>query len=353
MERRHVWASLSVLCLIAFVVLTWIFWPRPRLLLPLSKRITPSFAWEIDHSDLEWISDHEAVLVQQDTAKHWQLSRLDTLHRTLVPDTKLTTLFQQSQASSPIILPSPDGKWLLWYIRNSKALRLTTPDATHVTNIPIPLGQYGGWVDDRHWATYMNIENLPSSPNAPSLDSGLAEIKVYGVDNPQHPHRIMASDISTVYDPSLTFPSPNLFFICDWQPLMPAEKLMLEEHPMHIVGAFHAIWIHLPKNDAVNMVTFSPKGERMALLLSRERPGPISQMIHRIIPAYPVKTSNVVSLYVCHRNGKDMKEIGMIMDGAPVDDPAGLDTDSLRWLPSGKQLSYVYKGVTYLVAVDP
>jgi hypothetical protein len=48
-----------------------------------------------------------------------------------------------------------------------------------------------------------------------------------------------------------------------------------------------------------------------------------------------------------------MREIGMIMDSGEINTLEGLDTYSLSWLPNGKQLSYAYKGVTYLVTVAP
>ncbi|HLK60199.1 MAG TPA: hypothetical protein VKU00_26795 [Chthonomonadaceae bacterium] len=346
MERRHVWTSLGVLCLVAFVVLTWVFWPRPRLLLPLSKRITPSFAfpWNVSTSDMAWLSDHEALVVQQDSGGNWKVFRLNTVQHTHVSDAILTKLYQQSQASSPSPYPSPDKKWLLWFTNTYQGIFVSTQDGKQTADFTIRNPQFGGWVDDRHWICYEEHD---------SNNKALTEVKVYSVDDPKHPHSIHMNGIDSSNWSIMVFPDATHLLTDNWQPDTEAKTLVLTKLELKQgASPITLSRIALPKNDAVNMVTYSPKGERIALVLSRVRNGPFSQLIHRFIPAYPVKTSNVISLYVCNRDGTGMREIGMMMDGGPIDNEAGLDSTSINWLPGEKQLSYVYKGALYTVPVD-
>ena len=343
MKKRNTWIAFGVLGFAGFVILAMVFWPRPRLLLPLSHRVIPPLKFSSDTNDLAWISDHTALIFRKDKNGKNQVTRLNLTTLTNLPDDKLTELYQKS-SGIPTVFPSPDGQWLLWHGYKGKDLYLAATDGTHYSAFPVPHGQKTSWLDNRHW-----ISNTKYLSENDTLNS-----KVYSVDDPQHPQIRSAFNLSNLPDYSnIAFLDQEHFLSDDWQQGEAAAIITVTEFE---VGDAHrplnTTKIPLPKNDLVYTVSYSPRAERIAFLLLRNRLEPISELIHRLISSYAIKTNTVVSLYVCNRDGKEMKEIGMIMSASGATAADELDIDSLRWFPDGKQLSYAYKGEVYTVLID-
>jgi hypothetical protein len=109
----------------------------------------------------------------------------------------------------------------------------------------------------------------------------------------------------------------------------------------------HRYSVKLPPNAELQEVEFAPQGDRAAWLIRQQSVPPWSAFLHRLISSYPAKPIVVGSIWISRIDGTEMHELGHQRgtDG-------GQAADDLHWLPDGKHLSYLYKGLVYTVPVE-
>ena len=70
----------------------------------------------------------------------------------------------------------------------------------------------------------------------------------------------------------------------------------------------------------------------------------LSNLFHRLFPALKTLPQARVSLWVSNLDGSRMKELGYVKGIAFI--------PSLRWLPDGKRMSFIYDKALYTVPAD-
>ena len=110
--------------------------------------------------------------------------------------------------------------------------------------------------------------------------------------------------------------------------------------------------VRLPKNTQV--VWFGGNGRltTVGFDLYRSETPLLSAWIHRFIPSLSVKPVVTEGLWVSRPNVQEMLEIGHIRLRTDIgNDIEGDDIEQALWLPDGNQLSFIYKGMLYVVPI--
>jgi len=102
----------------------------------------------------------------------------------------------------------------------------------------------------------------------------------------------------------------------------------------------------MPKN-ALPVVA-EPSGQNSTILydLRFETIPPLMGWLHRILPRIPATPRITEGLWVSRVDGTGMREIGHV---SGANDRC---LEDIEWLPDGKHISFVYRGMLYTVPTE-
>jgi hypothetical protein len=105
---------------------------------------------------------------------------------------------------------------------------------------------------------------------------------------------------------------------------------------------------------------FSPQGDQVAWLVEQEHRSAFATLVSQEFPYFMAAQRAAVqrtrSIWTCRLDGTQMHEIGSVplaIASMPEnDDVVYYSPHTLRWLPDGRQLSFIYNGALYTIPAD-
>jgi len=92
-------------------------------------------------------------------------------------------------------------------------------------------------------------------------------------------------------------------------------------------------------------VVLSPHADRVAWVFHQRYLSPLLVLSKRVGLPFNAEAIEETTIYVSRIDGTEMREIGT----APSPTDASQDVE-IKWMPSGKRLSFVYKNVLYTIS---
>lgn len=370
MTNLRLWIdrSLRVACLLGVVLASFLparanFFADPGISFSHWKEINV----RIGEEDYFWLSDHEIVYVTQDRSREqWYVKRdLGTGKEEYLA--KLTALLRDvlRSWSLPDIVPSPDGKYLAC-ISQSPAhkdiLMIVTSEGSIIHQGPANASRaYPAWSPDSRWC-FCFLQGRTQLSSALAQDGFVAisavnvktpsGIKTYPValhsqgkvntlagyyDRPIHRGEPVTRDgPRNPFLPDFHFGSMNHIVLVYPDGDLPTDSVIFEE--FHISDTSKSVTTHtrlVPDGWDFDYAFFSPKGDSIVWKFRRE---------------------NSVELWISDEKGGNLKRIGKFYSGEikpSTNVRLGMvEPYSLKWLPSGKAISFREAGEFYVVSLD-
>lgn len=349
--RKIRWSrAVGVFALTVLAALTvGYFLPPSHDLLRLSRRLRPALTYPYD-----WISDHELLGFEafNHETRTWIISRQDvsTGRRSLLPG--LSELFRRKNAYPIETRLSPKGENLAGWDRNefwSASLNGEVKARWKEAAYRGVIGIDPVWSNDGHTLMYGE-----SGVYDPKLICSVMDVEHHKKKRWSY----VLSELSPGYDsPLALLPNGDLFTYSSYCEPGPIRNLTLVtpgREPKKRKFTVHAPpgceFLSVAAAFTEN-IAWSPHCDRIAWLC-RSHPAspPLPAGLHRILPEAIAHPKSRASIWISRADGSGMRELG------GVDELDGFDRRispiiDLRWLPSGKGLSFVNRGWLYQVAV--
>lgn len=382
-KTRRLWrVGVGMVVVALIVVAIWKVWPRERLLMEVAHPIVKVEPERVDYADAEneetyWLSASQLLIVTPDpknadrdrqvqngvyAQKTWQGSAdmLDTSTHKKSHLTALTRLIQRTTVR-PMWRPdsfeiSPDGTWLRWQTYGGSdgwpCPRAAHLDGTHYREwTREKRGQESFFLDSQHLCQIR--EDLPMTVRDlldPRQDREYAKPEkaqsVFMQYAAQHPTFLVLPDpdirgTSKADEIDVYHTQDRLRLIHEgnedpngpqpiqkWQPQFPTDA--------HLQRARVS-----PQQKAV---LFDRVEWRLPALLT---------WLHQIIPKFDPKPAPIEELWVSRADGRGLHEIGCVPAGFYSDGNPAYALEDVKWLPDGKQISFIYNATLYVVPAEP
>jgi len=350
------------------------FVPHGRPLFSRAKKLfRAEAAWSWggwDHREYGWLSDDECFFAEQYLSDPGYRIQRSHLYRYNVRTGKKTHLRRLEQLVDCFyhsqMAISPDGKWLMWNggSDEKETIDVATLGGRHHRQWP---AEYWTstltWTSDsRHWIEFKRTDAEEASFEAIVHD-------VYRTTA----NRIHAVEAGSFDRHSADYAVGDHIVFLDREETgetTAALNVTVSSLPPHIRRE-HTTRIAVPSNlpnPNIMNVCISPDAQRIAFIVGY---GDIPTGIDRDEDGKEEKTSPASSVYhpssvftqeerntklraycivVCNIDGTEMHEVGTWQEH--VNPNVVLDLENLRWLPSGKRLSFVCDDVLYTVPAD-
>jgi hypothetical protein len=401
-EGKRRWTKWGLPALIgAAVAAGWILLPREPLLFARARRVTDArnhpeysrYLWRSDREaitfalkgnmscdayiarfHIRWAADPRVKMVIYSMNPGYQALSLDAATGIQSPLAAFNRSFTAHTDGDGLALwrryglyhlladgcVSPDGRWLLWgdtdmargsggryaafALDGSRTLKW--PHAVRPGNsMPPEAGYPVAWMpDSRHWVELSS--GLEVDPNSPRTVTVPRRVIIHSVDAP-----------GEVSKTPLLPDGGDLIGITPQRHLLTLTPRDGEEHGAELeeydLNANAALVRHFPVRTPPNgkfpyhQVALAPQGHRLAWLVPIEKTPPGPPFLARFWTMAGNRPHTVETLWVTRLDGSEPQEVGYLP--FKTDDPLPED---LRWLPGGKQLSFIYKGALYTVPAD-
>jgi hypothetical protein len=254
------------------------------------------------------------------------------------PLSQLAALFQRSRGRAKEARVSPDGSRLLWQDHDENT-HVAMLDASRHLRVHSQGGpgwlanskqfyDYG-WSEDTHKKSAIAIRLW----NASDGSSAGQTLFTTSIDY------ALLGDCVLLPDGALATNTLHL----------PRIKLTLDRIAQPPNSVVNAIAPAVPADAQVESLVYSPRGDRLAWIISRSTPSPLAFLLRRL-PHYDPTPNRTYSLWVSGVMGEHPHEIGHI----PVR-PGGRQyylIDYVRWQPDEKKLSFVSNDTLYTVPAN-
>jgi hypothetical protein len=338
-----------VLALVLLGGLAAIFCPREPVLLEHATRILDMRAADPSEGlTYAWLSDHELIYFRPD-GNLWRRD-IKTGAETVLP-----ALTRQVKCSIPYetihwLLPSPDGKWLMWGEAGPSPLFITSVDGARQFSYPKGYSKAQWLPDSQRWSQWIGndgtlwtqvdihaVANPDQYRSVGALPAGLRGLDVLAVRS-EDVIIARTKDVEIAGKPSASAVTSYITF---------RDTQELSVWSLHSVKSLHQFTIHLP--GFVHAVKVSPQGDRVAWLLWRQNTSPVFKMLQRLFPTLKKDEHESLAIYTSKLDGSQMREIGWV-DSKPQ--PTGSLIEEMRWLPNGKNLSLIANDTLWTVPVE-
>ena len=344
-------------------------WPRERLLTAMARPLIPidfdhyrdQFCWRSDHQLLLLTTQgdiapvpHEDYLVQTVWHGSADLFDISTRARTHLPG--LTNLLNRD-STFPVLtrdsLMSPDGRWCLWRVFETSDFsspRMAYLDGTHYHKWPGSPSQDDLFLDADHFLQMrdsnprMIVRELRDPVQAHRYRDGKQAEELFVRYAVQHP----------VY---LAVPQPNgvipgdraeidTYRSQDRLPFLLSKSNPRRKAPKPIETRF----VPLPESATFYRGQISPQQQSVLYDFRMLSTHPFLAWLHKAIPGIRVKPRVTEELWVSRADGQGMHEIGHISMQTEQNNDLREKLMHVDWLPNGKQISFVYRGMLYVVS---
>ena len=347
--------------------------PRGTRLLDRATRVAATRGWAAaglieDRVRYFWLNDDAVLRFSGNTRKGYQAIHvaIETGQETPLP---IRTRPMHTGSDSRWIGMSPDRNWLLWTDEREWGIGGDENVAAAIDGS----GRRLTWPHRGGNVTWMQDNNRWIALTGPERKNLLL---IHRTDKPKEVR---------VLTPSVTKRQPwFLAFTPEGQALALDIGAMLKKRMVHNYGAGadyvvidYAAWktaatIDLFKFDVVTeekqpdspLISFSvpmppgtdrvlvlpaPRGDRIAWLVRSPRrlSSPLLGLLSRLFPAFFEDPQPSVNLWVSRNDGTEMRNLGYLHPKGP-----NLFASPPQWTPSGKRLSFLYKGALWTVPTD-
>jgi hypothetical protein len=388
-SRRTKRWTVAGLLLGSVIVMTILLWPRDPHLFLRARPI--AFVSQLQMHQMQsatpirsiyWLSDHAFLYARRGKNDHYQFHRYDLHTRQSIPLERLTRLVNDS-GGYLIDQVSPDGKWAVWRIFRYPEGRWFAAALEGTGSLSWPCkrisGEPGDWTvysssyvrwlaDSRHVAEFVTdrdkkgshiihvfIHDVQTGTVTASLlreSSGMSTLYLGEIKLTSSGQALATDWDAWIYnDPNLGFMRTDLKFY-SWSLHAPDAaprhwELKAPDSSPH--------WIrHSHFDPQLLDLEVSPDGERLSWVLWRHKTVPWQALVQRFIPRVQVSSQERWEIWVSGVDGSNMRQIGYEDLPGPENNKAlSIPTlPTLQWLPDGKQLSFIYKDVVYIVPAD-
>jgi hypothetical protein len=319
----------------------------------LDMRATdPSEGW-----NCAWLSDHELLYFRPD-GNLWRRD-IKTGAETVLP--ALTRQLNISIPYSTIhwLLPSPDGKWLIWGEAGPSPLFVTSVDGARQFSWPKGRSKAHWLPDSQHWShweygydmnwTEVEIHNVSTPDQSQGIDTPPAGLKGLDVLAVQSEDVIIARTRDVDRSGAVIASGRGYITIITPISASPPPFRDIQElsvWSLHSAKPLHQFTIHL-SGPALD-VKVSPQGDRVVWLVQRQNTSPAFKLLQRLFPAWKGDDHESLAIYASKLDGSQMQEIGRVDSKATTDRLI----EEMRWLPGGKRLSFIVNDTLWTVPVE-
>ncbi len=331
--------------------------PHEKLLLLQSRKIVAVPGWDGAYRQLAWSSDTNVWLEGNENFSGGNISLFVYNTRTGIqkPHAVWQKRLQQRQDKYNTFWISPDGVWLLCTDYYKAAISATTASGTPSvcwhsalwdSKNKGPLTRYLGWhgihwfPDSRHWvqsvfnptngqASYLAVRDVGSPTTLLHVPIPVACQPLF-----------TAEDYDTVYLSSMLLVQEQF------------PSILYRDASVHVVTVYEADLalatpprkhrITLPAEWQVQQIQLSPQASQLAWVVHTRWVLPIVLLMQRMHIPVNIASTEVTSLYISDLEGQNFREIGHV----PTPPEPNQDI-KVKWMPEGKQISFVYKNVLY------
>lgn len=359
--RRRNWTWSIGLVLVSVAVATAVMLLRirePRLL-PLAQPIVP-----VDRTtgpdgqakqSIYWISANAFLLVTTDyyvdTSKaplvdgwhgHVDLITLPARHqRRMVGLTSVLNKPGVSPKGSPADFEaSPDGTWLHWLNWRSNSY----PDLVGAA-AKLDGGGYREWVwdyVDSFWLDDHRVAEWYQDDDFSTLGFSVHDVRYPNADCHYGPNSKQSQAIFRQH--YLTLGTDRMAKVSSFDTVQCQIQLgSLSEDSSRV--AIRTYLVVPPSNAEVLDTNVSPQASAIVWHMKTQNTPAILAMLHRYVAAIPAKPILTEGLWISRVDGTGMTELGRCEKGYGL--------DHLQWLPDNKHVSFVYRGILYVMPADP
>lgn len=344
----------------------WWTWPREYLLM---REARPIVNVDPAHESVGWLSNDRAVIVRTDSEAYSSVDSqgrymslwsgnadvLDIVTGDRMRLTGLTDCLRRTPDpfTCPLrVLSSPGGTWLLWQYSKLPMSCAVHLDGSHYRDWYGSISEESFFLNDRHFV---------------QMAEHLAPMVVRDLQNPDEDR----------YYPEPAGAKPVLATFAQQQPLLTVVSPTGDDNPEDLVEIKsyrtedrlqmylakrdgtrkgpQPVQVHsvkLPANSQIMSVTVSPQQQCVLYQLRTVQIDPLLMHLHRFITKIPVKPVVTEALWISRADGRGMREIGHVPSSLSAEDNDEYQLEWLQWLPSGRQVSFVYHGKLYLVSTE-
>ncbi len=238
----------------------------------------------------------------------------------------------------PQISLSPDRSWLL--MQSSDLSFYTAVRINENSEVRYRANGPGS----AYW-THVGHEWLETSQ---TRQSSTANLVLHDVDRPKFARQILNRRVG-VKRPVIGISAEGCLVSSDTAGNGPVKSARLS-----LVGIFlgspaiRSLTVMFPVACEVDTVEISVTGDRLAWVLDYYDVAALSKVLHRVVPATPMRGKRMTGIWVSRCDGSQMREIGSVLSMPnPLNDGIG----NLAWEPAGTELSFTYNGAFYTVGV--
>jgi len=335
----------------------WFAWPRERSLLEKAHPVA-GLADITGTRSYDWISEHEILTItphpQPNAVSEYTVLLFDTATRQYTPLAGLAKTFTDKNLWPNDFKLSPNRTWLYWVNRSDTSW--TEFAASHLDGTGYRTWPRYGYnevffTDDSH------IAQLASNPSWVAIRdlSDARRDRVYAYPGTKanqiladhaidHPRFVEMESTWHPDDTETAFISSYRFL--DYIPFVANRN---SDRPAPITPIATAT---SPANTSVVYSDVSPDERRVAMSTQCERTDQFLGMIHRIIPSIKAPTRRWESIWIWNGDNTAMRELGRLPGKALRKDTFDTNIGTVKWLPSGRQISFEYNHTLYVLNVD-
>lgn len=108
-----------------------------------------------------------------------------------------------------------------------------------------------------------------------------------------------------------------------------------------------------PTGAAIKEAEVSPQQQFIVYDLQITQQNPLFSWLHRLLPNFAAETTLREGFWVSRADGGGMREIGHVSLPWSAHDSFESIFEDVSWLPDGKQISFVYHSMLYVVPAEP
>jgi hypothetical protein len=350
-RRKSLIACTLIACCAVAAMAAYVCW-SDRTLLQSSKRVLkaqwgPAGEGDTDPRSYYWLSDHE-ILTYRYLPEGLTVIRHDVATDREEQMREPTALLRKFPEGVHKLQVSPDGKWIL--IGKAHGAAACAADGSAQVDWSLD-GEFQWAMDGRHVLEFRKGGLFPDVSEEHTYLSAVSR-------SIEHPDQQREYDIGELQiargrygirpDRSswLLVASPTRFVSVEaWQPGV---------GHITIYDLIGGTWqakqsdVHFPKGltAGIERAILSPCGDRIAWVLHWQERPELEVFLNRVVPAIKVHDRRLTGIWTTNIDGRRIHEVGRLEDPTNVELQRYLD---IRWLPSGKALSFVGKdGAVYV-----
>jgi hypothetical protein len=305
--------------------------PAGPLLIDLA---THAFELCEDEEAFGWLSDRELLRVRDLPDGQWEIAKVDSVSGHETPLRALSRLFSASKGVTDEACLSPDRRYFLWYSMSGRRHVASLDGSYHQTwpgrQLRHDEDRFGiAWMgDSRHWIELMPIGD-PRSLHPVPVE--LVFVRTLGERRTRVLRLAGESSAFNREGDGLSLGAAIsadrvLFISTQGQARVVEASLHGNAEPTRRFS------IPLPGDAVAREAVFSPQADRIAWKLERE------DRNHSL---------REVGIWTCRTDGSGLQEVGHWLIASS--DASHPEPEHIRWLPSGRGLSFDYRDELYTI----